>query len=203
MKTVTTDNKPLLERIEAARKNFGEIVKASTNPFHNSRYADLNAYLHAIVEPLAKEGVSVIQPLEIKLFEGIGLVVVVTTRLTCPTGEMLDSSLPIPQQIDPQKMGAAVTYYRRYTLASLLALGAEDDDAESAKPVTARPTPPQFKAKKPEEFDLSKLKDLKEYLEKNSAKIPKLEYVALKGRFDELKAEYLKQQKPKKETTHE
>ena len=33
---------------------------------------------------------------------------------------------------DPQKLGSAVTYYRRYTLQSLLGLQAEDDDANSA-----------------------------------------------------------------------
>ena len=33
---------------------------------------------------------------------------------------------------DPQKMGSMITYYRRYTLQSLLGLQAEDDDGNSA-----------------------------------------------------------------------
>ena len=32
----------------------------------------------------------------------------------------------------PQKLGSAITYYRRYTLASLLGLQAEDDDGNLA-----------------------------------------------------------------------
>ena len=50
----------------------------------------------------------------------------------------------MPQQNDPQKLGSAITYYRRYTLASLLALQAEDDDAQSAKPKPA-PVKPAMK----------------------------------------------------------
>lgn len=33
---------------------------------------------------------------------------------------------------DPQKMGSAITYYRRYALQSLFLLRAEDDDANVA-----------------------------------------------------------------------
>jgi hypothetical protein len=197
MKTATDKSATMLERLRRARKNFGEIVKDSTNPFHKSKYADLNAYLHAVIEPLDAEEITVLQPIEVKQFENGVPGVIVTTRLICPTGESLESSLPILETIEPQKMGAAITYYRRYTLASLLALGAEDDDAEGAKP----DAPTQFKAKSPKEFGPNDLKTLKDYLEKNSAKIPKPEYVALKARFSELKAEYLKQQKT--ETTGE
>jgi hypothetical protein len=38
----------------------------------------------------------------------------------------------LPEINDPQKLGSAITYYRRYTLQSLLALQAEDDDANLA-----------------------------------------------------------------------
>jgi hypothetical protein len=34
----------------------------------------------------------------------------------------------LPNLQDPQKLGSAITYYRRYTLQSLLGLQAEDDD---------------------------------------------------------------------------
>lgn len=33
---------------------------------------------------------------------------------------------------DPQAVGSGVSYARRYTLMSMLSLGAEDDDGESA-----------------------------------------------------------------------
>ena len=39
------------------------------------------------------------------------------------------SALKLPEMNDPQKLGSCITYYRRYTLASLLGLQAVDDDA--------------------------------------------------------------------------
>jgi hypothetical protein len=42
---------------------------------------------------------------------------------------------------DPQKLGSAVTYYRRYTLQSLLGLQAEDDDANAASEATRNRKP--------------------------------------------------------------
>jgi hypothetical protein len=39
------------------------------------------------------------------------------------------SSIALPQIQDPQKLGSAITYFRRYTLQSLLSLQAIDDDA--------------------------------------------------------------------------
>jgi hypothetical protein len=47
----------------------------------------------------------------------------------------------LPEIQDPQKIGSAVTYYRRYTLQSLLSLQAEDDDANSAS-ATVKNTKP-------------------------------------------------------------
>jgi hypothetical protein len=44
---------------------------------------------------------------------------------------------------DPQKMGSMITYYRRYTLQSLLGLQAEDDDGNAAS--KAKPTTPAKK----------------------------------------------------------
>ena len=40
---------------------------------------------------------------------------------------------------DPQKMGSMITYYRRYTLQSLLGLQAEDDDANAASKASKTP----------------------------------------------------------------
>ena len=47
-------------------------------------------------------------------------------------GGSVESSLQLPTNLDAQKMGSAITYFRRYTLQSLLALQAEDDDGNKA-----------------------------------------------------------------------
>ena len=48
------------------------------------------------------------------------------------TGDSVESSLLLPINLDAQKIGSAITYYRRYTLQSLLGLQAEDDDGNKA-----------------------------------------------------------------------
>ena len=42
------------------------------------------------------------------------------------------SMIELPTITDPQKLGSAITYFRRYTLQSLLALQAVDDDGNEA-----------------------------------------------------------------------
>ena len=43
-----------------------------------------------------------------------------------------DSHILIPDNPDPQKIGSIITYYRRYSLQSLLLLQAQDDDGNLA-----------------------------------------------------------------------
>ena len=48
-------------------------------------------------------------------------------------GGSIESSLKLTEGLDAQKKGSEITYYRRYTLTSLLGLQAEDDDGNAAK----------------------------------------------------------------------
>lgn len=67
------------------------------------------------------------------------------TRLVHTSGEMLeDGGVPLRcvDQNNPQKMGAAITYARRYGLCALLGIvGDADDDAQSATAPEALPKP--------------------------------------------------------------
>ena len=56
-------------------------------------------------------------------------------------GKSVTSEIDLPELIDPQKLGSCITYYRRYTLASLLGLQAEDDDANLASKKATKPAP--------------------------------------------------------------
>ena len=57
--------------------------------------------------------------------------------------------MPLPNDLDAQKLGSAITYFRRYTLQSLLALQAIDDDGNLAIKKKSKPklinNTPQFK----------------------------------------------------------
>jgi len=53
----------------------------------------------------------------------------------------VESGIDLPNGISPQQMGSAITYFRRYTLSSLLTLQAIDDDGQHAsQPVKVQKT---------------------------------------------------------------
>jgi hypothetical protein len=84
---------------------------------------------------LLEHGLLLIQPIS----EGF----VSTLIIDIDNGEQVCSTMRLPEIQDPQKIGSAVTYYRRYTLQSLLSLQAEDDDANSAS-ATVKNTKPSI-----------------------------------------------------------
>lgn len=110
---------PKLAKVKA---ELNPIQKTETNPFLKSKYFDINSLLAQVEPILQKNGLILAQPIQ----QGK-----VTTYLIDPeTGDDLGSEIELPNIQDPQKLGSAITYYRRYTLQSLLALQALDDDGE-------------------------------------------------------------------------
>ena len=118
----------LYTKLSEVKKEIGAISKDSTNPFFKSKYFDINSLLKHVEPLLQKNGLLLLQPIiKGEVFSEI---------LDVESGESVTSSIPLPQMDDPQKLGSAITYYRRYTLQSLLGLQAEDDDANSASQAT-------------------------------------------------------------------
>jgi len=120
------------------QRKVGAIAKDSTNPFFKSNYFDINSLLKEVKPLLSELGLIINQPLT-----NINGHPALETRITDSiTGETIESSVfPLPDIQDPQKMGSAITYYRRYAIQSLLALQSEDDDANVASnKSTSQPT---------------------------------------------------------------
>jgi hypothetical protein len=66
---------------------------------------------------------------------------VCTIIVDVETGDKIDCYLTLPPITDAQKLGGAITYFRRYTLVSLLSLQAVDDDGhEASRAPKAKPT---------------------------------------------------------------
>ena len=118
----------LYTKLNEVKKEIGAISKDSTNPFFKSKYFDINSLLKHVEPLLQKNGLLLLQP----IIKGEVFSEVIDTE----SGESVTSSIVLPQMDDPQKLGSAITYYRRYTLQSLLGLQAEDDDANSASQAT-------------------------------------------------------------------
>jgi len=117
-----------------AQSQLKGAVKASENPFFKTNYADLESCWEAAREPLTKNGLCVIQTTDADE-SGDYLI----TTLAHLSGQWVRSKLRIvPARKDPQSIGAALTYSRRYALAAIIGLTQKDDDAES---VMDRPKP--------------------------------------------------------------
>ena len=117
-----------------AKKEIGKISKDSKNPFFKSKYFDINSLLEHVEPILQKHNLLLLQPIEAGK--------VTTEIIDIETEEKVVSDIALPQLNDPQKLGSCVSYYRRYTLQSLIGLQATDDDANLAsrppKKVTAK-----------------------------------------------------------------
>lgn len=112
------------EKLFNLQQEIGVISKDAKNPFYKSKYFDINSLIKQLNPLFKKYRLLLIQPIEEDA---------VYTKIICVdgTGAVL-SALKLPEINDPQKLGSAITYYRRYTLASLLGLQAVDDDANIA-----------------------------------------------------------------------
>lgn len=139
----------------ALAKAQGEMegaAKGNVNPHFKSKYADLASIWDACREPLSKHGLSILQPVRAD-----GPQVTVTTILAHSSGEWIEESLTMTaQKNDPQGVGSAITYGRRYGLASMVGIAPEDDDGNAASnrpslPMEqAQPAPPK---QKPDGYD--------------------------------------------------
>lgn len=117
-------NTKFLQKISELKKETGKMSKDSTNPFFKSKYFDVNQLLEHL-EPIAEaKGLLILQP----IVNGE----VYSQIIDIESGDKIESSIQLTQFNDPQKTGSAITYYRRYSLQSLLGLQAEDDDANKA-----------------------------------------------------------------------
>ena len=119
-------------------------TKDSSNPFFKSSYADLSAVINAVGEA-ANYGLSFTQ---IVHYENTILTdgehkqymyrdLFVETVVSHNTDDnKLVSRIPIivadNKKSDPQAMGSAITYAKRYALQAIYGLATEDDDANSA-----------------------------------------------------------------------
>jgi len=115
-----------------AQKNIGAAKKGAVNPFFHSKYADLGSVMEACKEELNKNGITVLQPI-------VGMTV--ETVLIHTSGEWMTSETPIVCKVDndPQALGSAITYSRRYALQSFVFIPAEDDDGNTASQRQAKP----------------------------------------------------------------
>lgn len=111
-----------------AQKEIQSVIKDQTNPYFKSKYADLSGVIEACKGQLNEQGIAILQPIH------DGTEFSVETILLHESGEWVSSFTPIVVKApnDPQALGSAITYAKRYGLQSLVLLPAEDDDGNTA-----------------------------------------------------------------------
>lgn len=120
-----------------AQSEMGSAKKSSVNPHFKSKYADLAEVIDTVKLPLNSNGICFIQ--SVHSLEGM---VCVTTTLLHSSGQYWESTFGVlPTDWNPQKLGSLITYLKRYSLAAICGVAAdEDDDANTA--TAAKPAAP-------------------------------------------------------------
>ena len=119
----------LVSALVKASAEIKTAKKDAENPFFKSRYSDLPCIVEACKSALLKNNLVVTQ--STTLLNGATLLV---TTLHHTSGQWIRGYYPVTAvKADPQAMGSAVTYARRYALSAMVGVVSEDDDdGESA-----------------------------------------------------------------------
>jgi hypothetical protein len=110
--------KSLTATIRTSRPGYGE---------RSFRYAPLSSGLDIVRKTLGQHEIATLQTTTIDQTAGM---VHLTTTLAHASGEWIASEwpvCPIAETANPQRMGAALTYARRYALFTLVGIAGEDD----------------------------------------------------------------------------
>jgi hypothetical protein len=133
--------KQLILALNKAKLNFKGLSKDAQAQVgsRNYKYMSLDSILAAVSEPLTREGLHIYHT-----FSQDHSILTVTCHVTDGESELTSSvfmPMTVPDRANvAQFMGSLITYGKRYSIAALLGIGAdEDDDAQStipAKPET-------------------------------------------------------------------
>lgn len=133
--------KNLLGALLKAQQEFPILVKDAANPAYRSRYATLGAVQEAAFPILSKHGLVVLQSVRTEVTDRGLMVYVGATLYHVESGESTTQELGmLPAKQDPQGVGSAITYGRRYLLMTMLGLVPDDDDGNAASNVPQRIT---------------------------------------------------------------
>src|SRR5437660_950123 len=106
------------------------------------RYAPLASGLDIVRKTLGQHEIATVQTTAVDQAAGL---VNLTTMLAHASGEWIASDWPVcplAETANPHRMGAALTYARRYALFTLVGIAGEDDLDAPDLCVTPQPTPP-------------------------------------------------------------
>lgn len=107
------------------------------NPHFRSRYADLAAIRDAAIPALAEQGIALVQAIETREYG----TVVVTKLLKGEEAITSECPVIVGEKCKPQEFGSALTYARRYSMAAIVGISADEDDDANAAEDSAKKNP--------------------------------------------------------------
>lgn len=131
--------KELTTALVKAQAKIKHAEKSANNPFFKSKYADLPAVIDAAKPHLLEAGISLVQ---LPDTDDTGNAILMT-QMTHISGQWMRSYYPVrpAKANDPQALGSAMTYARRYAYCAMTGVTAigEDDDGNLASNVNVKP----------------------------------------------------------------
>lgn len=129
MKT-SAETKELWPALFKAKTKFVKAARDKQNTHLKNKYATLDSMLDAVEPALEENGLMVMQSMtEDSTADCLRL----TTILMHQSGQWAEYLMIMPVvKKDPQGVGSAMTYARRYALAAILGISQADDDAQLA-----------------------------------------------------------------------
>ena len=147
----TSDNvDKIFPAFVAFQAEMPPVPKDSINPHFRNKYASLGAITEATRPVLAKHGLAYTQFMT--FVDGAQVMI---TRIIHVSGQWMEDGGYVlnPTKNDPQGMGSAVSYARRYCLSSCFGIISEDDDDGNKASEPAKPAPKPVKTKELKEPD--------------------------------------------------
>jgi hypothetical protein len=129
----------LFGALARAQGMMGRAFRDANNPAFRTKYTSLASVLEAILPAFNSAGLCVLQhPV---LSEDV---VHMTTLITHESGQWMRSlcSMPVAGKKDAHAVGSAISYLRRYTLASICGVIQSDDDGNDAAGAAPQPKAP-------------------------------------------------------------
>ena len=120
--------KNLALSLHKAQSEMAGATKGAANNFFKNKYANLEEVIRVVKEPFAANGLSFVQfPISGEGTAGV------ETIILHESGEFISNEFLLKcSKADPQGMGSAITYARRYGLQSACGIPSEDDDGNAA-----------------------------------------------------------------------
>lgn len=192
----TETPKTLVEALSRLQTVMEQPKKGVENTYFKSRYADLTVCFAAVKPHLAELGLAFTQEPQITASSAI----VLRSTLRHVSGEVITSDYPVnPIKGDPQALGSAMTYARRYALNAMFGIApeGEDDDGNAAsQPTKAKEPTPEQKARAAADKYIERI-DLAKTVQEADAVKDDLNKGKMNSLFPEYYAEVVEEHKAK------